>query len=35
MPHDFVLALHTLPSSAKGKANRALFEIARFIFNSL
>lgn len=34
MPHDFVLALHNLPSSAKGKANRALFEIARFIHNS-
>ncbi|KAJ3344594.1 hypothetical protein HDU91_000182 [Kappamyces sp. JEL0680] len=34
MPHDFCLALHQIPSSAKGKANRALFEIARFIYQS-
>ncbi|KAJ3273551.1 hypothetical protein HDV01_004318 [Terramyces sp. JEL0728] len=34
MPHDFPLALHNVPSSAHGKANRALFEMARFIFQS-
>jgi hypothetical protein len=34
MPHDFPLALHAVPSSAKKKANRALFEIARFVFQS-
>lgn len=34
MPHDFPMALHALSSSAKGKANRALGEIARFVKSS-
>lgn len=31
MPHNFPVILNTIPSTGYGKANRAIFEIARFI----
>jgi hypothetical protein len=34
MPHDFPLALHSHPTSAAGKSQRALFEIAKFYAQS-
>jgi hypothetical protein len=34
MPHNFPLALYQYPTNAKDKAERALFEIAKFYIKS-